>query len=220
MPLLLTLFNEIPTRSVYNLKQKPLPLLVVSHDGSASVRKAALLSRFFSNLSRPTPHDYSYSHILSTAQFNFFKTISSSLEISLIGSNTYSVLHACKYDDTLPLNGFKNDTSFFMRLPNLLLLLFNSVFDTSLGIINGVHRNRLVSYNTRTLVLNFISLGNTKLGTVQLSSLRLVEQTNTAFFNKLSGYGVNDYFSRLEVSKDLVSKVHNLLLDTSTLGIF
>ena len=217
---LLDLFNEIPVRSAFNFKYKPLPTIIHT-DESASVKKAILFTRIFKNLTQK--NSSSTVTLISSAQFTFFKTISSSIEVSLLGSDTYSILHNYQYDETLPLKSFKEDPVFFTRLPNLLLLLFNNVLDSSLDMPNLLNRNRLVPYNTRTLIFNFISLGNITLDFSQLPSLRLSEQTNTAFLNKLSTLDtrhLNFFFDRLELSRNLVSKVQNLILDISTVGIF
>jgi hypothetical protein len=188
---------------------------------SASVRKAILFSRFFNKIALNTNTEYV--SLLSAAQFNFFKTISSSIEMSLIGSARYSILHRYKYDDDLPLDSFKGNSTSFMHLPNLLFLLFNSVFDSTLRNPSLLHRRTIVPYNTRTLVLNFLSLGNKKLDSLQLSNLRFTEQTNIGFLNKLSTFDsrrLNFYFNRLSLSKSMVSKVHGLILDRSLIGTF
>lgn len=218
---LLKLFNEIPVLSTFNFKYKPLPT-IISTDESASVKKAILFTRLFKNLNRiDTP---STATLISNAQFTFFKTISSSIEISLLGSSAYSLLHNNQYDDRLPLKSFKEDPVFFTRLPNLLLLLFNNVLlGSSLHMPNLLNRNRVVPYSTRTLVFNYISLGNVTLDFSNLPSLRLSEQTNTSFLNKLSTLDtrhLNFFFDRLELSRNLVSKVSTLMLDISTVGLF
>jgi len=219
MHTLLKLFNELPTKASFYFKHKKFTLTQLNE--STSVRKAVLFSNFFKSLAIKS--NTTSITLLSSVQFSFFKTISSSIEMALIGSSAYNILHSCKYDEALPLDSFKNETNFFMRLPNLLFLLFNSVFENTLQLPSLVYRQRLVPYNTRTMVLNFFSLGNTKLDSSHLARLRLTEKTNIGFLKKLGSFDNRDmhlYFDRLELSRDMVSKVQTLILDTSMIGTF
>jgi hypothetical protein len=143
--------------------------------------------------------------------------------MAILGDSTYSVLHSCKYNEDLPLKSFEENQPFFHRLPNLLFLLFNKVFETTFETPSILERNKLVPYNTKTLVFNFISLVNTNIDTFQLANIRLTEQSNIAFRNKLAGLDSREvlfYFDRLELSIELFSKVKSLLLDMSTIGTF
>lgn len=219
MHTLLKLFNELPTKASFYFKHKKITLTQLNE--STSVRKAVLFSNFFKSLAIKS--NTTSITLLSSVQFSFFKTISSSIEMALIGSSTYNILHSCKYDEALPLDSFKNETNFFMRLPNLLFLLFNSVFENTIQLPSLVYRQRLVPYNTRTMVLNFFSLGNTKLDSSHLAKLRLTEQTNIGFLKKIGSFDNRDmhlYFDRLELSRDMISKVQTLILDTSMIGTF
>jgi hypothetical protein len=220
MSSLLYLFNEIPTKSTFYFKHNLFPLLLrPAESTTTSVKKAVLFSKFFKSIDTIT--NSSKIALLSRDQFNFFKTISSSIEIAILGNSTYSVLHSCKYNEDLPLKSFEEKPNFFHRLPNLLFLLFNKVFETTFETPSLLDRNTLVPYNTKTLIFNYISLGSTTIDTIQLANIRLTEQSNIAFRKKLSRLDNREviyYFSRLELSIDLISKVKNLLLDTSTIG--